>query len=228
MARMPAPPPPAPPVGRARRRRRGRLLAWLALPLALALAWLAGLIGFVAAIPTAADAPGRRTDAIVVLTGGSERLAEGLRLLAAGLGGKLLVSGVGQDVELVQLLQSLPPGEARPDPAQAACCIVLDHGAGNTLGNAVETAQWMREQGFRSLRLVTADYHMPRSLLEFRRAMPDLEILRHPVFPRQVMREQWWRWPGTTGLMIGEYHKLLLALLRGSFGWLLPPGSANA
>jgi uncharacterized SAM-binding protein YcdF (DUF218 family) len=208
--------------------RRHRRLAWLALPLLVGLAWLAGLIGFVAAIPTAADAPSRRTDAIVVLTGGSERLAEGLRLLTAGLGRKLLVSGVGRDVELAQLLQSLPSDEPRPDPALGACCIALDHGAGNTLGNAVETALWMRSEGFRSLRLVTADYHMPRSLLEFRRAMPDVEILRHPVFPRQVMREQWWRWPGTTGLMIGEYHKFLLALLRGPLGWLLPAGPASA
>ena len=194
----------------------------------VAAAWAAGFLWFSSSIGGAVADPDSHTDAIVVLTGGSERLSEGLRLLAGGLGGKLLVSGVGRDVELPQLLQSLPPGDARPEPALAACCIVLDHGAGNTLGNAVETAQWMRQQGFRSLRLVTADYHMPRSLLEFRRAMPDLEILRHPVFPRQVMREQWWRWPGTTGLMIGEYHKLLLALLRGAFGWLLPPGSADA
>lgn len=217
------------PSGRATAGRRSRRwLAWLGVPALLLLAWLGGLLAFVAAMPVAADAPGRPTDAVIVLTGGSERLAEGIRLLSAGLGRKLLITGVGRDVDLAQLLQSLPPGDPRPDPALAACCIALGHDAGNTLGNALETAGWMQEQGFRSLRLVTADYHMPRSLLEFRRAMPDIEILRQPVFPPQVMREQWWRWPGTTWLMIGEYHKLLAALLRAPLGWLLPAGPAAA
>ena len=188
--------------------------------LLVALAWLAGLVAFVSVIPTSSDAPDERTDAIVVLTGGSERLAEGLRLLAAGRADKLFVSGVGKDVELASLLQGLPAGAILPDPAQRACCIMLGHGADNTLGNARETAAWMAGQGFRSLRLVTADYHMPRSLIEFRRAMPDIRIIGHPVFPPQVMRTGWWRWPGTTGLLIGEYDKLLLSLARGLVVWV--------
>ena len=203
------------------RRTLRRLLRLGGALLLVALAWLAGLVAFVSVIPTASDAPDERTDAIVVLTGGSERLAEGLRLLAAGRGGKLFVSGVGKEVELASLLQGLAPGLALPEPAERACCIALGHGADNTLGNARETAGWMRSQGFRSLRLVTADYHMPRSLLEFRRAMPDIRITGHPVFPPQVMRTGWWRWPGTTGLLIGEYDKLLLSLARGAAAWFL-------
>ena len=209
------------------RRRVARLLPRLGgALLLLALAWLAGLVAFVSIIPPAADAPDERTDAIVVLTGGSERLAEGLRLLAAGRAGRLFVSGVGKDVELASLLQGLPPGATLPDPAERACCITLGHGADNTLGNARETAGWMATQGFRSLRLVTADYHMPRSLIEFRRAMPDIRITGHPVFPPQVMRTGWWRWPGTTGLLIGEYDKLLLSLARGLVAWV--PGLDGA
>lgn len=197
-----------------------RLLRLGALLLLVAVAWLAGLVAFVSVIPTAGDAPDERTDAVVVLTGGSERLAEGLRLLAAGRAGTLFVSGVGKEVELASLLQGLPPGMAPPGTAERACCIVLGHGADNTLGNARETAAWMGSQGFRSLRLVTADYHMPRSLIEFRRAMPDIRIIGHPVFPPQVMRTGWWRWPGTTGLLIGEYDKLLLSLARGLVAWV--------
>ena len=202
------------------RRGIGRRLAGLGIvALALAAAWLAGLVVFVSLIPTAAEVPEGKADAIVVLTGGSERLAEGLRLLAAGHADKLFVSGVGKDVELASLLQGLPPGATLPDAATRACCIVLGHSADNTLGNARETAAWMATQGFRSLRLVTADYHMPRSLIEFRRAMPDIRIIGHPVFPPQVMRTGWWRWPGTTGLLVGEYDKLLLALARGLVDW---------
>jgi uncharacterized SAM-binding protein YcdF (DUF218 family) len=203
---------------------RRRTVRWL-VPLGgavllLAVAWLAGLVAFVSIIPEAADAPDEKTDAIVVLTGGSERLAEGLRLLAAGRAGTLFVSGVGKDVELASLLQGLPPGVTPPDAAERACCIALGHGADNTLGNARETAAWMASRGFRSLRLVTADYHMPRSLIEFRRAMPDIRIAGHPVYPPQVMRTGWWRWPGTTFLLIGEYDKLLLSLARGLLDWL--------
>ena len=81
--------------------------------------------------------------------------------------------------------------------AGAVLLPVLGHEAINTLGNAHETAQWIRSQGFRSLRLVTAWYHMPRSLLEFDRAMPEIDIVAHPVFPEQVKQERWWTWRGT-------------------------------
>jgi uncharacterized SAM-binding protein YcdF (DUF218 family) len=198
----------------------GRLGRLGIVALVLAVAWLAGLVAFVSLIPTAADVAEGKTDAIVVLTGGSERLGEGLRLLAAGRADKLFVSGVGKDVDLASLLQGLPAGATLPDAATRACCVALGHGADNTLGNARETAAWMAGQGFHSLSLVTADYHMPRSLIEFRRAMPDIRIYGHPVFPPQVMRSGWWRWPGTTGLLIGEYDKLLLALARGLAEWL--------
>ena len=211
------------------RRRAVRLLWGVgALLLLLAAAWLAGLIVFVSVIPSAIGAAEEATDAIVVLTGGSERLAEGVRLLAAGRAGTLFVSGVGKDVELDALLRGLPPGVPLPDPAGRACCIMLGHSADNTVGNARETAAWMAARGFRSLRLVTADYHMPRSLIEFRRAMPDIRIIGHPVFPPQVMRTGWWRWPGTTGLLVGEYDKLLLALARGLVAGLLPDRDGSA
>ena len=69
----------------------------------------------------------------------------------------------------------------------------------------------MRDNGFRSLRLVTANYHMPRSLLQFRHALPDATIIAHPVFPDHVKQDSWWQWPGTARLIIGEYNKFLVA-----------------
>jgi uncharacterized SAM-binding protein YcdF (DUF218 family) len=177
-------------------------------------AWSAGLFIFVSHIPREPAGETVSTDAIVVLTGGSERLGESVRLLSAGLAKKLFVSGVHEEVDLPALIASLPPDAARPSAEQIACCIVLDHNAGNTRGNARETAQWMAAEGFISMRLVTANYHMPRSLLEFRQAMPGIAIVPHPVFPAQVKREEWWRWPGTAALMVSEYHKFLFALLR--------------
>jgi uncharacterized SAM-binding protein YcdF (DUF218 family) len=180
--------------------------------------WLAGLVWFATAPPDE-DRP-LTTDAIVVLTGGSLRLQSGVELLLEGKGRKLFVSGVNQEVDLNQLLRV----SGNP-PEWVACCITLGHEADNTLGNARETAQWMRQQGFHSLRLVTAWYHMPRSLLEFARAMPETKIIAHPVFPHQLRLQHWWAWRGAAALLVSEYGKYLGALVRPFFE---RPQSASA
>lgn len=194
------------------RRLRKLLEQGMAMVLALALLWLGGLIWFSHTIPQEVSDPGRETDAIVVLTGGSLRVESGLQLLAAGMAKKLFVSGVGAGVDVSGLLHA-----AGQSPDRIACCIVLGHAADNTLGNALETASWMKREGFHSLRLVTASYHMPRSLLEFARAMPEIEIVPHPVFPENFKQEHWWAWPGTASLIIGEYSKYLIAMVRPVF-----------
>jgi uncharacterized SAM-binding protein YcdF (DUF218 family) len=191
-----------------------RFLRTFALLGLIAAVWLCGLIAFVARLPDRAEDPDRHTDAIVVPTGGSERLAEGMRLLIRGVAGKLFISGVNAQTRLADLIASLPPEVGKPSAALVECCVVLGHAADSTLGNAAETAAWMKAEGFHSLRLVTADYHMPRSLLEFRHAMPGIEIAIHPVFPDQLRRDVWWRSPGTAGLLIDEYNKYLAALVR--------------
>ena len=182
---------------------------WPWSPLILFVAWLAGLVAFAAGIPRHIKDNTTHTDAIVVLTGGSERLDTGLSLLRQGLGDKLFVSGVYHGIDVAELLRL-----ARQKPDQVECCIVLGHAADNTLGNAAETAQWMQQEGFHSLRLVTGNYHMRRSLSEFRHAMPDATIIAHPVFPDAVKRDRWWLWPGTAHLIISEYTKFLLGELR--------------
>ena len=75
----------------------------------------------------------------------------------------------------------------------------------------------MEAEHFTSLRLVTAAYHMRRSILEFRRAMPGATIIAHPVFPDAFKRDQWWRWPGTVHLLATEYTKYLAAETRRLF-----------
>jgi uncharacterized SAM-binding protein YcdF (DUF218 family) len=168
--------------------------------------WIAGLQWFVDLVPHEGPADPSTTDAIVVLTGGSGRLDEGLRLLAAGLGGELFVSGVAHGVDVATLLKL-----ARRTPEGLDRRISVGYRADNTAGNARETAAWMRSRGFASLRLVTASYHMPRSLFEFRRAMPNIRLVVHPVFPPQFKRDQWWAWPGTATLLGREFTKYLIA-----------------
>lgn len=208
---------------RFRRRRRGwrRLLPRLVTIVVIGfLAWLGGLVYFAALIPGSVDDAEAVTDAIVVLTGGSDRLREGLRLLADEKARLLLISGVHREASLADLLKT---GEAPPNlsPQSIECCITLGHEAGNTAGNAAEASAWAAAHDVRSLRLVTADYHMPRSMLEFSHAMPDVVLRPHPVFPKDVKRDEWWLWPGTTSLVVSEYHKYAATLVRGWFDRLL-------
>jgi len=194
----------------ANKRRRARWLAALAtLAGTVVLALALGFLWFVQQLPDRVAETQRHTDAIVVLTGGSGRVGQGLQLLAQGKADKLFVSGVYQGVDVAELLRV-----SQQDPEHLACCVALGYEAGTTEGNAIETAEWMRAQGYESLRLVTAAYHMPRSLLEFRRRMPEIEIVPHPVFPEHVKQDDWWRWPGSTHLLVGEYGKYVVARLR--------------
>jgi uncharacterized SAM-binding protein YcdF (DUF218 family) len=193
------------------RRRRSQRPIVLAVLLVLAIIglWFIGLWRFAQAIPTEVQDTARETDAIVVLTGGSLRVESGLALLAAGKARKLFVSGVYRGVDVTELLRV-----SRQSPDSVACCVVLGHAADNTLGNAHETAEWMSAEGFHSLRLVTASYHMKRSVLEFSRAMPGVEIVPNPVFPEFLRTHPWWSSRATATLVINEYSKYLFALIR--------------
>lgn len=195
------------PPGRQRRRFVWRAIIAL---LVIIAAWLGGFVWFAERAVVYPDAGQQRTDAIVVLTGGSERLAHGIDLLDQGLADALFISGVHSGIGIADL----PALQTRED---LPCCITLGYDAGDTAGNAVETAAWVAEGGIASIRLVTSNYHMPRSLVEFRRLMPDLEIVADPVDPMPVRLDEWYRWPGTTELLFREYNKTLIALGRS---WL--------
>lgn len=184
--------------------------------LAVLIAWGLGLLAFVSAIPETVDDPQGETDAIVVLTGGTGRLEEGITLLSEKRAKKLFVSGVYQGVDVQQLLDI-----SRKAPEELTCCIALGYAANSTLGNATETAEWLADERFKSIRLVTANYHMPRSLAEFRHVMPNVRIVPHAVFPQQFKRDEWWQWPGTTQLILIEYLKYLAATVRHGAEFML-------
>jgi len=199
-------------------RRAGRwALRALAGALLVFAALVAGFFVFVEQFPTAASRDRRHSDAIVVLTGGDARVAEGLRLLADGQGDWLLISGVHPDTPIQSLLALAPEV-----PADLAGRVVLDRVANDTLGNARETARWTREAKVGSLRVVTAAYHMPRSLLELSRALPDVELIAHPVFPAGLDLRRWWTSSAATSLLVQEYLKYLVALVTNPFGEVAP------
>lgn len=195
-------------MSRVRKRRWRRIFVQLAV---LVLLWVAGLFGFVDGIPTRSEPPPEtaRTDAIVVLTGGRGRVARGTDLLASGVAERMLISGVGANAAARDLI----PKE-RLASHTLACCVTLGRAARNTRENAVETAGWVAANRVASLRLVTADFHIPRSLLEFRAHLPQVEIVADPVTSENVRLARWWRWPGTAVLLAGEYNKYLAARAR--------------
>ena len=175
--------------------------------------WLGGFLAFAAAIPPTVRNPDQPVDAIVVLTGGDVRLAEGFALLDKGLAKKMLISGVSNGVDMPALLQTL---NGTPQPTQAVldCCVTLGYDARSTEGNARESLRWLGENSFTTIRLVTANYHMNRSLLEFRRVMPQITIIANPVFPKQMQDPYWFAHPGTVFLLFNEYHKYMAAAAR--------------
>lgn len=177
-----------------------------------ALVWLGGLILFAEHIrdldAQKTDNAAVTVDAIVVLTGGSERVRTGLELLKEGRGKKLFISGVYPGLSLDTVI-----GSFDLDPALRQCCVVLGHAAGSTEGNAEETQTWLELEHYHSFRLVTANYHMPRSLLLFRASLPDMTIVPHPIARESVVLDEWWRHAGTANLLVSEYNKYLFARL---------------
>lgn len=188
-----------------------RILRFLVLIVFIgAASWAGGLILFVDHVRgldvSNTDPALEATDAIVVLTGGSERVRTGLELLKQGRGKKLFISGVHPGLTLERVL-----GNFEIDPALRQCCIVLGHAAESTEGNAEETQTWFALEQFHSLRLVTANYHMPRSLLLFQKFLPGTVIIPHPITPESVILDDWWTHAGTANLLINEYNKFLFA-----------------
>jgi uncharacterized SAM-binding protein YcdF (DUF218 family) len=148
------------------------------------------------------------TDAIIVLTGGTNRVSRGLDLLAEEKAKDLLISGVHKDVKLKELIEIWGYKQSLPD-----CCITLGREAGNTIGNAIEAREWVRSNGASSVRLITANYHMPRALLEFRHTLPGVAIIPHPIIPHNfsAKHEEFWK------LTFLEYHKVIMSFIRTTF-----------
>ena len=183
----------------------------IALFLVVVMIWAVGLLAFSSRIEQSTpphEPPA--ADGIVVLTGKSSRRIEAaMSLLENGKARRMLVSGVDRDATRNDLRRV-----ARAADRVYDCCVDLGFQAANTVGNAQETAGWARKRGFDSLIVVTADYHMPRSLLELRAAMPGVALTAYPVATDELDAQTWWRKGGGARRMIMEYSKYLVILTR--------------
>lgn len=191
-----------------------RRILWL-LAAALVSLWLGGFFAFAEYLQGLTPAKPPESDGIVVLTGDRQRLVAGLDLLRHQPKARLLITGVNPVTGLDDLSAGLGTDFSRLEDR-----IDLGHKAADTVGNADEAALWALAHGYHSLTIVTAGYHMPRSLVEFRRRMPNVKLTPYPVFPDSIRLKDWWRWPGTTKLLFVEYHKYLASRL---LNFLRPP-----
>ena len=178
-----------------------------------------GFVLFANAVMRKPETRDQRADGIVVLTGGQTRIEEAARLLKDGRGERLLISGVNTKIGRSSLIKI-----SGLDEQTFSCCVDLGYAALNTVGNADETRRWAEAFGYDRLIVVTASYHMPRSLAELARAMPNIELLPHPVAPDDLRHKVWWLDPTTTRLLAQEYVKFLpaairLAVTRGMAPW---------
>jgi uncharacterized SAM-binding protein YcdF (DUF218 family) len=185
------------------RKGRSSLRRLSAMVAAVAAAWLAGFGWFLYQGSREAAMP-PHVDAIVVLTGGPDRVDVALRLLTSGAADRLLVSGAGEKTDLADLAHL-----SGMDPEPLERQITLGHSARTTRGNALETASWAQAAQVKTLLVVTAWFHMPRALVELRRAMPARSLLPYPV--GQFRAEELTHGGGVRRL-VGEYHKYLAAL----------------
>ena len=158
----------------------------------LLLAWLAGFLWFAIALPQPHD--GGKSDAAVVFTGGEGRIARGLEVLEKGWAKKLLVSGVDREVRPAEFVAEYAVPSRTMD-----CCVELGFESYDTRSNAAEAARWLAQGKFRSLRLITTDWHMRRAAFELTRMIPDdVTVIRDAVHSELSLR-----------ILFLEYHKLL-------------------
>jgi uncharacterized SAM-binding protein YcdF (DUF218 family) len=188
-----------------------RTLAALAV---IALIWASGLAAFAARVQQSTpQADPAAADGIVVLTGANsnERIAAAVDLLTEHKGRRVLVSGVNREVTREQLRAASGTVRRLYD-----CCVDLGFTAADTVGNARETAEWARAMRYRSLIVVTADYHLPRAMLELRAVLrpPAVTLQAYAVPTAALKARHWWRSPGAARLMVVEYCKYLAILGR--------------
>jgi uncharacterized SAM-binding protein YcdF (DUF218 family) len=174
----------------------------------------AGFVIFAQRIPAPLSFPpeaANDAEAIVALTGDGDRLGPAVSLLEQGNAMRLLISGVNKLTTKRDLKVLLHGGE------HFECCADLGFAAADTRGNASEAARWTHAHGYKSVVVVTAAYHMPRSLIEFGAAMPDVKLVPYPVSPETSNAA------GLQSLrrLQGEYAKYLASAVRVSLSKLV-------
>jgi uncharacterized SAM-binding protein YcdF (DUF218 family) len=160
--------------------------------------WLCGLFIFISKIPDSHELDTADTDATVILTGGALRLEEGLKFRS----NKILISGIGQGVTRSDLKKTLKNVDL-----EISDDVILGNIASSTFTNADETKIFMTLHNYKSMRLITSNYHMPRTRLIFSYVMPDIAIIYHPVYSENFRKDGYYISLKSLVMIVNEYNK---------------------
>lgn len=173
-----------------------------------------GFLRFVDSVTTLKPPSEPKADAIVVLTGGYQRIDQAVDLLRQGAGKRLLISGAHPTTTPLQI-RRMTQG-----PADLfSCCVDIGYDALDTIGNAREAANWIHSKGYRSVLVVTNNYHMPRSLSELKYVDPVTDFIPYPVVNSDLKSKNWFSDPNAVRVMLAEYGKVMLAGARNLIGF---------
>lgn len=189
-----------------------RQRAWrvgIGLSLAAALLVILGFVMFAGAATRQPALPLPKADGIVALTGTQQRISAAARLLADGHAKRLLVTGVNRQATSDEIRRLTRLAKGLFD-----CCVDLGYEAQDTVGNAEEARAWAQANNFTSLIVVTSSYHIPRSLVELGRVMPEVRLIPYPVIASQHRQGDWWTSPESIRLLAAEYLKFLPSAAR--------------
>jgi uncharacterized SAM-binding protein YcdF (DUF218 family) len=153
-----------------------------------------------------------KTDAIIVLTGGSERIRHALYLLDKGAADKLFISGVNKEVKKPEIFALHRYSVKKYNKLESM--VYLGYAASDTIENAEEIKNWVIKNKVNSFRLVTSNYHIKRAMLEISNLLPNVKIIPHQVIPVNIRLDKWWQDEASRNLILREYNKYLLAKLR--------------
>ena len=179
--------------------------------------FLIGLIKYKESILSSNKYISKKSSNIVILTGGTNRIKDGLKIIhkfekSSRFNSKILVSGTGKGFTKTSLKKSI-----NLDFNLIECCIELDSISTNTYSNAFETLKWVKRNNISEFILITSNYHMPRAFLEFKHKMPNLKIFTYPITPQKHDINMWLRSFETFSLIFSEYCKFLVANVRIAF-----------
>lgn len=168
--------------------------------------WVIGFFIFSLISITMKYMPLESADAIVILTGGTDRIKEGIELLKEDTAPQVFISGVNKFVKEEEIFKDVP--------TEIQSKIHLGYMADSTYTNALETADWIKKEKLNKIILVTSFYHMPRSLMEMYSHVKNIQIVPYPIFPRQFDNSTNWIHTRYAWQLLLEYHKFLVVYFK--------------